>query len=122
MENEITNSEYGRKICGILKNDATLKCPQAIIPVYSVEHIADMRGLSACFVHVEDNNSDYYIDDKYRMILTYAGPVEENNYDFAANPRKLRSQWAIDFDNNKAAYYNKEGNYRLITLEVENDL
>lgn len=122
MENELNNSEYGEKRCGVLREQDTAKCAKAVIPVLAVEHIADLRGLSACFVHVIDTNSTYYIDDKYRLVLTWAGTVEADDYNFATNPRRLRNQWVVDFANNKAAFYNSAGEYRLITMEVENGL
>ncbi|MEE0871009.1 MAG: hypothetical protein U0L52_06550, partial [Bacteroidaceae bacterium] len=58
----------------------------------------------------------FYIDDKHRPIITWAGPVEYDNYDLALNSLDLRSQFLIDFANNRGAYYNKTGNYQIFNF------
>ena len=92
------------------------KCPIAVIPSITVEDMNGIKGLADCFAHVASTNTTYYIDDKHRVTIIWAGPVEANNYDYENNPRKLRSQTVYDFSNNRAIYYNTQGNYRLITL------
>jgi len=95
----------------------TPKCPaQAVIPIVTVENTSGLKKLAACFVHVTDINTTFYIDDKHRMTITWAGPVEANDYDYENNPLGLRSQTVYDFANNRAVYYNKAGEYRVITL------
>lgn len=92
------------------------ECPVAYIPVLSVEREENLKGLAGCFVHVGANNTTYYIDGRSRMITAWAGPVEVDFYDYEKNPLGLRSQTVYDFENNRAIYYNKIGEYRLYDL------
>lgn len=108
--------EYGRMVAAGIRNVAPSCKDKAVIPSITVERTDGMKGLSDCFVHVTTTNTTFYIDDKGRTTIIWAGPVEVNSYDFAANPLKLRSQWAIDFTNDVMAYYNAVGNYRTVAL------
>lgn len=95
-------------------------CPfQAVIPSITVEDITGLKGLADTFVHVSQNNTTYYIDDKHRIIVTWAGPVEANDYNYEENPYNLRSQSVYDFANNREIYYNKVGAYRIKPLSTE---
>lgn len=91
----------------------------AVIPTLVVETTEGLKELADCFVHVANINTTFYIDDKHRSIITWAGPVEVDAYDYANNPLKLRSQTVYDFENNRGIYYNKTGAYRLFTLTEE---
>lgn len=105
--------EYGPKVCGAIRPGEP-KCPyQAVIPSLTVESVSNLKDLADCFVHVSDINTTFYIDDKHRIMTTWAGPVEYNNYDLDANSLGLRSQFLLDFANNRGAYYNKTGNYKV---------
>lgn len=88
----------------------------AVIPTVVIDTVDNMRELADCFVHVSNINTTFYIDDKHRSIITWAGPVEIDGYDYESNPLRLRSQTVYDFENNLAIYFNKTGNYRLIPL------
>lgn len=104
--------EYGPKVCGAIRPGEP-KCPyQAVIPSLTVESVSNLKDLADCFVHVSDINTTFYIDDKHRIMTTWAGPVEYNNYDLEANSLGLRSQFLIDHANEYAAYYNKTGEYQ----------
>lgn len=93
------------------------KCPfVATLSTISVEDLTGVKGLADCLVHVSNINTTFYIDDKHRFILTYAGPVFENGYDYEENPLKLRSQVCYDFANNRAIVYDKIGDYRIFNL------
>ena len=81
-----------------------------------VEHADSLKDLCNTFVHVSDINTTFYIDDKHRPIITWAGPVEYDNYDLTLNSLDLRSQFLIDFANNRGAYYNKTGNYQVFNF------
>lgn len=108
--------EYGPKVCGAIRPGEP-KCPyQATIPSLTVESVSNLKDLADCFVHVSDINTTFYIDDKHRPVITWSGPVEVDDYDYANNPLGLRSQMLYDFQNNRAVYYNKSGAYRLVTL------
>lgn len=110
--------EYGRMVAAGIRNVAPSCKDKAVIPSITVERTDGMKGLSDCFVHVTTTNTTFYIDDKGRTTIIWAGPVEVDNYDFAANPLKLRSQWAIDFANDTMAYYNAVGGYRIVSLAL----
>lgn len=107
------NKKYPGKL---VKMDES-KCPHTcIIPVLTVENVSNIKNVAACFVHVLSNNTTYYVDDKHRIIITWAGPVEYDDYDYENNPLGLRSQQVWDFKNNRVIYYNKVGGYRLGTI------
>lgn len=105
--------EYCGKVCGAIRPGEP-KCPyQAVIPSLTVESVSNLKDLADCFVHVSNINTTFYIDDKHRIMTTWAGPVEYNNYDLDANELGLRSQFLIDFANEQGAYYNKTGDYQI---------
>lgn len=111
------NSEYDcAKLNGILRKMDKAPCASAVIPVLTVETADGIKNVAGCFVHVMQNNTTYYIDDKSRIITVWAGPVEYDNYDYEANPFGLRSQQVWDYENNRIIYYNKVGDYRLATI------
>lgn len=108
--------EYGPSVCGAIRQ-CEPKCPfTATIPSVVVEHADSLKDLCNTFVHVSDINTTFYIDDKHRPIITWAGPVEYDNYDLALNSLDLRSQFLIDFANNRGAYYNKTGSYQIFNF------
>jgi len=114
------NTEYCNEFPGVLRKMDESKCPHTcVIPVLTVDTADGIKNVAACFVHVLENNTTYYIDDKHRIITVWAGPVEYNDYDYANNPLNLRSQQVWDFSNNRIVYYNKVGSYRLGTLTEE---
>lgn len=88
----------------------------AVIPSVTVTDISNLRCIADAFVHVTNINTTFYIDDKHRMMITWAGPVEEDDYDYQNNPLNLRSQTVYDFANNRAIYYNRIGEYRITPL------
>lgn len=99
------------------KRGATPQCPPvAVIPVLEVLTKDSLKDLSACLVHVDGNNTTYYIDHQHRIIQTWAGPVEFDDYDYQTNPLGLRSQEVWDFKNNLIIRYSKTGSYRISTM------
>lgn len=115
-ENKCRCSEYGHQVMAGIRNIAPSCKDKAVIPSVTVERAEGMKGLSDCFVHITSTNTTYYIDDKGRTTIIWAGPVEANGYDYENNPLKLRSQMVIDFENNRAVYYNAIGEYRVLAL------
>ena len=108
--------EYGCGKPGCIRQ-VEPKCPfKAVIPSITVDDKSNLKDLADCFVHVANINTTFYIDDKHRIMITWAGPVEIDDYDIAGNPNGLRSQWVYDFANNIAAYYNATGEYRTVAL------
>ncbi len=65
---------------------------KAVIPAITVENIEGLVGLANTFVHVTDNNTTYYIDDKHRPMLVWTGPIELESYDITTNELNLRKQ------------------------------
>lgn len=114
--------EYGPKACGCIRQKAP-ECPyEAVIPSVTVESVSNLKDLADCFVHVSDINTTFYIDDKHRIMTTWAGLVSVNDYDFEANPLNLRGQIAYDSKNNKAAIYDKQGaNYIFQISDIDNN-
>lgn len=71
---------------------------------------------------MSDINTTFYIDDKHRIMTTWAGLVSVEDYDFDANPLNLRGQWAYDAKNDIAAVYDKQGNAMFLqTGATDND-
>lgn len=123
--------EYGPMKAGCLR-EIEPSCPyQAVIPTLTVEDKSNLKDLADCFVHVSNINTTFYIDDKHRTIVTWAGPVEYDNYDLDANTLGLRGQFLIDKANGILAYYDKTGAYQeysyggdeenIITLDLSYD-
>lgn len=105
--------------CGqaIIKQDVMPKCPiKAVIPSIVVEDSSNLKNLAGCFVHVSNINTTYYIDDKHRIILMFAGDIYADHYDANANPLKVRSQRVIDFYDDVMYIFNATGEYRKIKL------
>lgn len=108
--------EYCSSVRGAIRQ-CQPDCPHAaVIPSITVDHADNLKDLCDTFVHVSDLNTTFYIDDKHRTIITWAGPVEYDNYDLDANSLGLRSQFLIDFANERGAYYNKTGNYEVFNF------
>lgn len=111
-----TNNELPQKVQGCFRVKQP-KCPfAAVIPTLTVEDISGVKSLADCLVHVSNINTTIYIDDKHRYIVTFAGPVFIDGYNYQENPLRLAGQVCYDFSNNRAIVYNKQGNYRLIEL------
>lgn len=105
-----------RRYAGQIKQVEPTCHPTAVIPLVIVDDVANLKALSACFAHVSSINTTFYIDEKSKLAITWAGPVEYDNYDFTNNPLKLRSQTVYDFQNNRAIYYNRVGDFKVMNL------
>lgn len=92
-------------------------CPVlAEIPARSVDNPINLKGLRNCFVHVKSTNQTFYIDDQYHQILTWAGPIFQDDYDFQANPFKVFGTTVYDFKNLIAGVYDYQGRLRQFSL------
>lgn len=117
MNNNIDTQNCGCTIPGCIKKIIPNCHKQlAVIPAVTVDNKTGLKGLAECFAHVADINTTFYIDDKHRIMIVWAGPVEVENYAYTTNPLGLRSQMCYDFSNNRAIYYNRIGEYKVITL------
>lgn len=68
--------EYRLNVKGCIRNKNP-ECPyNAVIASVTVETTDGIKNLADCFVHVVDINTTFYIDDKHRPIIIWAGPVE----------------------------------------------
>lgn len=92
---------------------------KAVIPAVTVDSIDGILTLANCFVHVTSINTTFYIDDKHRPMITWAGPVEVENYDITANPLNLRSQTCYTTINEvyTEVYFDKQGASHIMGTE-----
>lgn len=119
---DIKFCEYGRMANGCIREKQP-GCPmQAVIPSVTVESIEGIKNLADCLVHVSDINTTFYIDDKHRPIITWAGPVDIPGYDMEGNPNNYRDQIVTDVANQIAVIYDKSGNGYLFGLAENIDL
>lgn len=109
IKSTITFDEYEGKMPACFRA-VKPKCPHvAVIPAITVEDKTGLKALSDCLVHVANINTTFYIDDKHRMMITWAGPVEYANYDIEKNELGLRSQFVIDTATGVATYFDAVG-------------
>ena len=106
----ITNpKEYcGKRITTINKGEPTCKAT-AVIPSIVVETAEGIKQMSNTLVRVTDINSTFYVDDKHRITLVCANPVEKSNYDFETNPDGVRGQIVADKVTKEIVYYYLDG-------------
>lgn len=98
-----------------------------VIPSVTVDDVSGLKSLRDVFVHVSNINTTFYIDDKGRMMITWAGPVSYPDYDYRNNPLNLRSQFLYTTEGSARLlfFFDKEGNYNLIdidNIEIDNEL
>lgn len=93
--NSCCMNEYAYKQKACIRNKQPDCEAQAVIPSITVETVDGITNLANCFVHVSSTNTTYYVDDKHRVMITWAGTVERDNYDIANNPLGLRSQFVM---------------------------
>lgn len=93
---------------------------KAVIPAVTVETTDGITNLANCFVHVTGINTTFYIDDKHRPMMVWAGPVEIDNYDIIANENNLRSQTLYTTIDNvfTEVYFDKNGVAHIIGQEA----
>lgn len=118
--------EYRLNVKGCIRNKNP-ECPyNAVIASVTVETTDGIKNLADCFVHVVDINTTFYIDDKHRPIIIWAGPVEvelpadvqtEEQREEFVNSFALKGQFLyvkfFDSDSNKNVikvfYFDKSG-------------
>lgn len=91
----------------------------AVIPSYTVASSVNLQGLRNAFVHVSDINTTYYIDNQLRRIITWKGPVFQDNYDYENNPLSLVDQLVYDGANNRIIIFNQQGRYQIINTGAD---
>lgn len=102
-------SEYCGCKLGRIKEIEPTCDSTAVIPSITVESVEGITNLANCLVHVEDINTTFYIDDKHRVMITWAGPVDIPGYDMENNPNGYRDQIVTDIEKGLAVIYDKHG-------------
>lgn len=103
-------NEYSYKMPACIRNKQPDCTAQAVIPSITVDTIDGITDLANCFVHVTNINTTFYVDDKHRPMITWAGDVEvdlpadvatQEQFEAFVESFKLRSQHLlIRFKNN----------------------
>ena len=68
--------EYPHKMQACIRNQQPNCMAKAVIPSITVDTVDGITDLANCFVHVTSINTTYYVDDKHRPMMVWAGPVE----------------------------------------------
>lgn len=119
-------SEYSYPAPACIRNKQPDCLAKAVIPSTTVETVDGITNLANCFVHVTSINTTFYIDDKHRPMIVWAGNVEvnlpteiqsEEQWEAFLKSFNLKSQflyvkWHNDDDNMNgvtAFYYDKTG-------------
>lgn len=74
--NDCCLNEYKYKMSACIRNKNPDCTAQAVIPSITVETTDGLTNLANCFVHVTSINTTFYIDDKHRPMIIWAGDVE----------------------------------------------
>lgn len=115
-----TASEYPCKMQACIRKKQPDCKAMAVIPSVDVDTIDGITNLANCFVHVNNINTTFYIDDKHRIMVVWAGPVETADYDISTNPLGLRSQTCYTTVNSvySEVYFDKQGVGHVIGTEA----
>lgn len=108
--NDSCMEEYcGSKLSCIKEMEPTCDST-AVIPSITLDSVDGITNLANCLVHVTSNNTTYYIDDKHRIMITWAGPVNIPGYDMVSNPNHYKNQIVTDTSAQEAVIYDGQGN------------
>lgn len=117
--NDCCMNEYAYKQKACIREKQPDCEAQAVIPSITVETIDGITNLANCLVHVTSTNTTYYVDDKHRIMITWAGPVNIPGYDMVNNPRHFKNQIVSDIDQKIAVLYDNNG--RGFTFAIDQD-
>lgn len=119
--NDCCMNEYCGKMPACIRNKQPDCLAKAVIPSVTVETVDGITNLANCFVHVTSTNTTYYIDDKHRPMIIWAGPVEIDDYDIATNPLNLRAQdlYTTIGGVYKLVRFDKQGVGHVMAIELE---
>ena len=67
-----SGAEYCKRVIGNIVETDDSCAAQATIPIYEVESVSDVRKIANGFVHVAENDTTYYVDDKHRILTTWS--------------------------------------------------
>lgn len=68
--------EYKHSMPACIRNKQPDCTAKAVIPSITVDTTEGLTNLANCFVHVTSINTTFYIDDKHRPMIIWAGNVE----------------------------------------------
>lgn len=68
--------EYKYTMPACIRNQAPSCMAKAVIPSITAQTTDGITNLANCFVHVTSINTTFYIDDKHRPMMIWAGNVE----------------------------------------------
>lgn len=112
--------EYKYTMPACIRNQAPDCKAKAVIPSITVQTVDGITDLANCFVHVTNINTTFYVDDKHRVMITWAGPVEIAAYDIETNALNLRSQTCYTTISGiySEVYFDKQGEAHIIGQEA----
>lgn len=113
-------SEYCGCKLGRIKEIEPTCDSTAVIPSIMVDTVDGITNLANCLVHVTSTNTTYYIDDKHRIMITWAGPVNIPGYDMEGNPKKFKDQIVTDVEAETAVIYDNHGKGYIFGITPEN--
>lgn len=118
--NNCCMNEYAYKQKACIRNKQPDCEAQAVIPSVTVETVDGLTNVANCFVHVTSINTTFYIDDKHRPMMIWAGPVEARNYDINKNELGLRSQTCYtEIDGAYSeVYFDRQGTAHIMGTEA----
>lgn len=118
--NDCCMNEYHYTMPACIRNKQPDCLAKAVIPSITVETTYGITNLANCFVHVTGINTTFYIDDKHRPMIIWAGPVELENYDIETNELGLRSQtcYTIVEGVYSEVYFDKQGVGHIVGQEA----
>lgn len=111
--------EYKYTMPACIRNQAPDCKAKAVIPSITVQTVDGITDLANCFVHVTNINTTFYVDDKHRVMITWAGPVEIAAYDIETNALNLRSQDCYTTIDGQYAHihFDKEGIAHIMSVQ-----
>lgn len=69
-------NEYCGEMPACIKKQKPDCMAKAVIPAITTDTVEGLTNLANCFVHVTSINTTFYIDDKHRPMIIWAGDVE----------------------------------------------
>lgn len=118
--------EYKYTMPACIRNQAPDCKAKAVIPSVTTQTVDGLTNLANCFVHVTDINTTFYVDDKHRPMIIWAGPVEIDAYDIETNELGLRSQTCYTTMPGAFGlveiYFDKNGEPHLMGEEINRDV
>ena len=81
------------------------------IQITTAKTLAEARKFQNYYVHVQENNSTYYIDCDHDPILLFKGILYIDDFDPATTTVKYQDQIVVDAKSHVAYWYLSDGTY-----------